>query len=139
MNFRWSHLDRFSDLGLLIARAGIGLLFLCVHGWPKLAGGIGKWESVGRSVSYLGIKFGYPFWGFLAAMSEVVGGFCLIVGFLHRPAALALALTMAVASIWKFYPFGGWDAAAHPLSLLCVCVALFFTGPGKLSLDARMT
>lgn len=137
MNLRWSQLDRFHDFGLLVLRVGIGLMFLCLHGWDKLAGGVDRWSGVGRAVSYLGIKFGYPLWGFLAAMSEVVGGVCLILGFLHRPAALALAVTMFVATIWKYYPFGGWDSAAHPAAMLCVCLALLFTGPGKYSLDAR--
>lgn len=139
MNFRWPQLDRLHDFGLLVLRVGIGLMFFCLHGWEKLAGGSSAWTATGRAVSYLGIKFGYTVWGFLAAMSEVVGGACLILGFLHRPAALALSVTMFVASIWKFYPkfLGGWDAAAHPVAMLVVCLALLFTGPGKYSLDAR--
>lgn len=140
MNLRWSQFDRFHDFGLLLLRVGIGLMFLCLYGWQKLAGGIGTWRTVGKAVSYLGIKFGYPIWGFLAAMSETVGGVCLILGFMHRPAALALSFTMFVATIWKYYPvmLGGWQNAAHPASMLCVCLALLFTGPGKYSLDARL-
>ncbi len=139
MNLRWSQLDRFHDLGLLILRVGIGLMFVCLYGWEKLAGGIDTWAGVGKAVSYLGIKFAYPLWGFLAAMAEFVGGVCLILGFMHRPAALALSITMFVASIWKFFPeiLGGWDAAAYPVAMLIVCLALLLTGPGKYSLDAR--
>lgn len=139
MDLRWNQLDRFHDFGLLVLRVGVGLLFTCVHGWDKLAGGTDTWRSVGRAVSYLGIDFGYVAWGFLASMSEVVGGACLILGFMHRPAALALSITMGVATIWKFFPemLGGWDAAAHPAAMLAASLALLFTGPGKISLDAR--
>ena len=68
-------------------------------------------------------------------MTETLGGLCLILGFAHRTAALALFLTMTVAAIWKFYPFGGWDAAAHPVAMAVVSLGLSLTGPGKYSLD----
>lgn len=136
LNLRWSALDRCTDAGLLIIRAGVGALFLFHHGWPRLLGGRESWADVGRAMGYLDIKFGYPVWGLLALLAETLGGLCLILGFAHRPAALALALTMAVAAIWEFYPFGGYEAAAHPLALLFVCTGLIFTGPGKLSLEA---
>ena len=135
MNVKWKSLDQFSDFGLLTIRAGIGALFMIVHGFPKLAGGPDTWASVGRAVSYLGIKFGYTGWGFAASVAETLGGLLLIIGFAHRPAALALFVTMTVAAIWKYYPFGGWDAAAHPAALAVVCLGLLFTGPGKYSLD----
>jgi putative oxidoreductase len=137
MNLKWSFFDKWSDFGLLTLRAGIGALFMIVHGFPKLAGGPAKWESVGKAVGYLNIDFGHTAWGFAAAVAETLGGLLLILGWGHRPASLALFITMAVASIWKFYPFGGWDAAAHPLALAVVCLGLLFTGPGKYSLDAK--
>jgi hypothetical protein len=43
-----------------------------------------------------------------------------------------------VASIWKFYPFGGWDSAAHPAAMAAVALGLLLTGPGKHSLDASI-
>jgi len=137
MNLHWRKLDSFSDLGLLVIRAGVGALFMIVHGFPKLTGGPDKWASVGRAVGYLGIHFGYTSWGLAAALAETLGGLLLILGFAHRPAALALLITMLVASIWKFYPFGGWDAAAYPVSMAVVCLGLLFTGPGKYSFDAH--
>ncbi|MFA6961610.1 MAG: DoxX family protein [Opitutaceae bacterium] len=139
MNVKWKSLDSWSDTGLLVMRVGVGALFMIVHGFPKLAGGPDKWHAVGRAVSYLGIDFGYTAWGFAAAVAETLGGLLLILGWAHRPAALALFVTMTVAAIWKYYPsmLGGWDAAAHPAAMAVVCLGLLLTGPGKHSLDAN--
>lgn len=137
MNVKWKALDAWSDAGLLIIRAGVGALFMCVHGFPRLMGGPDKWTAIGRSVSYLGIDFGYAVWGLAACLSMTLGGALLILGLAHRPAALALFITMAVASIWKYYPFAGWGAADHPAAMAVVCLGLLFTGPGKYSLDAK--
>jgi putative oxidoreductase len=132
---RWSYLDRFTDLGLLVLRAGIGAIFLLIHGLPRLVADSRAWARVGRAVGYLGIHFGHAWWGLIAILAMTAGAICLILGFLHRPAALALTLTMAVATIWKFYPFGGWEAAAHPATMGIVCLALVILGPGKYALE----
>lgn len=136
MNLRWKSLDRWSDFGLLVMRVGVGTLFVCVHGWPRLAGGPRKWHAVGGAMSYLGIDFAPALWGFLASLAMTLGGALLVVGYAHRPAALGLFLTMTVAAVWKYYPFGGWDAAAHAAAMAAVALGLVFTGPGKHSLDA---
>jgi putative oxidoreductase len=136
MNLRWSFLDAFHDVGLLVLRVGVGLVFLFIHGLPKLLDPV-SWARTGRSVSYLGIDFGHQVWGFAAILAMTLGAFCLVTGLLHRPAALALAVTMGVASIWKFFPFGGWDAAAYPLTMTVVCVSLLLLGPGRFSLGAK--
>lgn len=134
--FRWAFLDRFQDFGLLVLRLGVGLSFLLLHGVHRLTDP-DSWSSVGRAVSYLGIGFGYQVWGFAAILAMTLGAACLILGFAHRPAALALAVTMAVASIWKYYPFGGWGAAGYPATMMVVCLGLLFTGPGKFSLQGK--
>ena len=131
----WASLDRFQDFGLLVLRVGIGSVFLLVHGFPNLAAGAKTWARVGRSVSYLGIGTGHTWWGLAALLAMTVGALGLIVGYCHRPAALALTITMLVASIWRFYPFGGWDAAAYPLSMAIVCFSLMLLGPGKYALS----
>lgn len=136
MNFRWSFLDRFQDFGLLLLRVAVGAVFLFLHGLPRL-GDPSSWARLGRSVGYLGIQFGHQVWGFAAVLAMTLGAVCLLLGWLHRPAALVLTITMGVASIWKFYPFGGWDAAAYPVSMAGVCLSLVVIGPGRFSLDNR--
>jgi putative oxidoreductase len=134
--FRWAFLDRFQDLGLLVLRVGVGLMFLLLHGLPRLVEPE-SWARVGRAVSYLGIDFGHQLWGFAAVLSLTLGALCLILGFAHRPAALALTVTMAVAAIWRHYPFAGWSASSYAVSMMIVCLGLVFTGPGRLSLQGK--
>ena len=45
MNF--TNRYRFHDLGLLLLRIGLGVVFV-VHGFPKLAGGPAAWAGLGR-------------------------------------------------------------------------------------------
>lgn len=137
MNFRWQFLDRFKDFGHLVLRVGIGAMFIVHHGWPKLMGGPGRWESVGHAVSYVGIHFAYTGWGLVAALIELLGGICLILGFAFRPAALLLTLMLAVAAIHEYYPFGGLKAAGYPIEIGIVTLALFFMGAGRWSMDAK--
>lgn len=135
MNLRWHFLERWQDAGLLILRAGVGAVFLGIHGLPLLSDGAPGWTRVGRAVSCLGFSGGYLWWGMAAMLAMTLGGACLILGFCHRPAALALTLTMGVASIWRYHPFGGFESAAYPLTMTVVCVSLFILGPGKYALD----
>lgn len=129
------------DLGLLILRVGIGVMFI-FHGYPKLLGGPGAWEGLAQK--------GLPFlpegliaiaFGFAAMAAEVLGGALLALGKYHRIACFGLAATMAVAFSTKigdvtglgdFARISGW-----PLELLIVFVALFFTGPGRYTVGSR--
>lgn len=124
------------DLGLLILRVGIGVMFL-LHGYPKLIGGVEGWEGIAQH--------GLPFlpegaisiaFGLAATIAEVGGGLLLILGCYHRIACAALAATMAVAFSTKLGAVTGLGdfakTAGWPLELLVVFVALFFAGPGRL-------
>lgn len=124
------------DLGLLIARLGVGLSMLILHGWGKLTGGPGVWEHLGLQMQNLGIDFLPAMWGFMAMFAEVFGSALLILGLFFRPAALLLASTMIVAALRHLNlpadaDGAGWKGASHALELLAVYVALLFTGPGR--------
>jgi len=133
MNLSW--LGQYRDVGLLLLRAGVGVMMV-LHGWPKLAGGQQAWEKVGGAMAHLGISFWPVLWGFLAAMSETVGGFLLIIGFLTRFAALSLTFTMAVATIMMYrVSQGAFSEWSHPAELGIVCLSLVLIGAGKFSVD----
>ena len=124
------------DLGLLILRIGIGIIFF-FHGLPKLMGGVESWTQLGSTMSIVGINFAPAFWGFMAAFAEVVGGIFIVFGLLHRPMALMLIFTMIVALLMHVTAGDPFGVYSNSLKALVVFVALLVTGPGKYSFDYR--
>jgi putative oxidoreductase len=121
------------DLGILIFRVGIGVMFL-FHGFPKISGGVEKWAALGESMSHLGISFAPAFWGFCAALAECGGGLLLITGMLFRPAISALLFTMGVAAWMKYSTGGSFKDFAWPLEMAIIMLSFLFIGPGKYTL-----
>ena len=89
--------DKHRDVGLLILRIGIGIMFM-MHGWSKLMGGPEKWAKLGGALDVFGIGFAPTFRGFMAVLSEFGGGLLLVLGFLTRPACFFLLMTMIGAT-----------------------------------------
>lgn len=125
--------DRWVDVGLLVLRLGFGLGFIYFHGWAKLTGGPERWAGVGGSMEHVGIGFGHPFFGFLGAFAESVGGLLIAVGFLFRPAVLLVAGTMFVA--WVMHITTGNGTPAHAFKNMWVALGLSLIGPGRYSID----
>jgi putative oxidoreductase len=128
-------LAKYADLGLLIGRIGVGAIFI-VFGWQKLSGGQAAWIHYGHAMASLGVTFMPNIWGLLAALSEFVGGFLLILGFLFRPAATLIALTMLVASISTFreHPHN-FAEYSRSIEMLCIMIVFMFVGPGKYGIE----
>ena len=122
-----------TDLGLLILRLGIGIMFV-LHGTPKITGGIELWTKLGSSMGNLGIDFVPPFWGFMAALSEFGGAILLILGVGFRLASFLMLTTMCVATAHHFGKGDGIQGASHALEAGILFLSLFFTGPGKYTL-----
>ena len=118
-----------TDVGLLVLRLGIGLTMALAHGLGKLP------PSEGFVQATAGMGFPLPaVFAWAAALSEFLGGLLIAVGLLTRPAALALAFTMAVARFVQHGsdPFGDGELA---LVYLVAALALVFTGAGRYALD----
>jgi len=127
--------DKFRDYGLLLLRVGIGLIFVTIHGFPKISGGIEKWTVYGKTFNnILGISFIPGFWGFMAAISEFGGGICLIAGVLFRPACALMLFTMLVAITAQFRGGYGFSGASQALEMGIVLLSLIFTGSGRFTL-----
>lgn len=129
-------LDRsnWTNIGLLLIRLGFGLGFIYFHGWSKLTGGPEAWAQTGSAVEHLGIGFGHTFFGFMAGFAEAAGGALIAIGFLFRPAAILVVMTMFVA--WFGHVSTGRGTPAHAFKNLWVALGLSFIGPGRYSVDA---
>ena len=117
------------DLGLLVMRLWFGLVLAFAHGWGKLTG----FEGFSAYVSRQG------FWlpdlaAAFAVAGELVAGLCIAAGVLFRPSAVAMAITMFAAALVVHWddPFKKMEFA---LAYAIPAFALFFTGPGRLTLS----
>ena len=122
-----------ADLGIFIARAIGGASLAIAHGWSKLYPD-GPPEQLVAGIEQ---RVGLPEPQLLAwavGLVETVGGALLAIGLLTRPAALAVAINMGVAT----FVFHAPDPfAERELALLFFTIALtvFLTGPGRISVD----
>lgn len=128
---------RYVDIGLLILRVGLGIMFL-LHGYPKLAGGPETWQQVGMATQAIGISQLPVFFGFLAGVTEFFGGLFLLLGIFLRPTLGFLIVVMGVAIAQAIVDGGGFVAVSHPLEIGIVFISLIFTGPGKYNLQRRL-
>jgi putative oxidoreductase len=116
-------------LGSIMFVAGAGKVF----GW---FGGMGIDATIQAFQSYMGLS---AFWTYLSSYTELIGGLFLILGFLTRPAALAVTVNMLVASVFiGFKGFFGEKGAAYPFSLMVSALVILLTGPFSISLDALL-
>ncbi len=96
--------DALSPLAMPMIRITAGVLLL-PHGCQKLFGWFGG-KGLPATAEYFassGFEPGY-FWALAVAFTEVVGGLCLALGFLTRPAAAAIAGFMATAVVQAHWP-----------------------------------
>ncbi|MCX5713085.1 MAG: DoxX family protein [Candidatus Omnitrophica bacterium] len=132
-----NRLNKYRDTGLLILRIGLGIMFI-YHGLPKMCAGLPMWTKLGAAVSNVGINFGFPFWGFMSAFAELIGGVCLILGLLFRPFCFFLVINMIVAAAMHLKTGQGMAAAAWPIEDGIVFLSLLLIGPGRFSLDEKL-
>jgi putative oxidoreductase len=129
------------ELGLLLLRSVVGLT-LAAHGAQKLFGWFGGYglDGTGGFMESLGFRPGRRA-AFMAGLVEAGGGLLLAFGLLTPFAAAAIVAVMLVAVVTVhlkggfFATGGGYE---YNLVLAAAAVALAFTGPGVLSLDAAL-
>lgn len=130
-------LGKYRNTGLLVLRIGLGIMMM-LHGFPKLSGGVETWTKVGGSMKLIGVDFVPVLWGFMAALTEGMGGLFLLLGLFFRPVMIFLLLTMAMAAtVHLSDPKQGLMDASHAIELGFVFLGLLFIGPGKYSIDKK--
>lgn len=122
-------MKRNPDLGLLVLRVGLGLIFV-LAGWSKLS----EMEPVVAMFAGLGLP---AFVAWLVALVEFVGGLLLIVGLYVEIVGWLLAIVMLVAILLVKSDLG-FNAARLDIALLAMSLAVAMLGAGSHSLKARM-
>ena len=122
---------------------GVGLLWLRVfmgagiayHGYGKVFGGF--MDRFADGVAALGFPFPV-FFAWAAALSEFVGGICIVAGLQTRLAAAMVFITMSVAVFMQHAhdPFGTKEIA---LAYWTIAGGLTLLGGGPYSLDDKIT
>ena len=128
-----------SPASLFLLRLLVGSVFLS-EGIQKFLFsdtlGVGRFVKIGIPAPDLMAPF--------VGVVEVVGGVLLIVGFLARPAALALMINISVAIVTTKIPMllsdGFWKAAHEARTDWCMflgSLAILIAGAGRWSIDRR--
>lgn len=127
-------LSSYNDIAILIARIFVAVLFLIAA--------YNKFKGLGGSTAYF-TKLGVPAPSLAApivAAFELVAGILLLVGFKTRLVALALAIFVVIAALLAHTNFADGNQLNHFLKNLAIaggCLALFVTGSGAYSIDAK--
>jgi putative oxidoreductase len=117
---------------------------MIAHGAQKVLGSFGGPGFNAFIANNTPFGFMRPAWVWMAAaaLSELVGGILIALGFLTRVGAFLIACVMVTAIAGVHWP-GGFFAAnrgyEYPLSLLAMSLALLIAGGGQASVDRALT
>ena len=130
-------------LAALAIRGVVGPV-MAYHGYQKLdrPGGAGAFADAVSQLEVFGM--GFPrLTGYLVVATELVGGLCILAGFLTRIWSALLALQMLMipfvvkSQLGLIAPQGSGGTGFEIDLLIAACaLALFLMGPGALALDS---
>ncbi len=129
------------DLGLLVLRVVIGLLF-AAHGAQKVFGwwggpGLSGWRGAMEQMHFRPPTL----WAGISSGTELVGGLFLALGFLLPLTTAALIAQSIVIMVVAHLARGFWNSKGgieFSLTLAAAVTALAATGPGRFSIDAAI-
>jgi putative oxidoreductase len=122
------------------------LLLLCrlYWGWLFITSGWWKFQHMEEFVQTLYSHFpaGHTLLAYLAASSELIGGFCLLIGFASRLVAIPLIITMFAAysiahgeALHQLFHHPDLFVAESPFNFLFCSLLVLTFGPGRFSID----
>jgi putative oxidoreductase len=127
--------ETFASASYSFMRFATGAV-LVPHGIQKIMLG-----SAVNLAPYIDKQMGVPYplmWAYLAVIAESVVAICLMIGLFTRLAALIIWIEMTVIIVFFQWQFGYfWTAKGYEYALLwwLLCLAIFFRGGGRYSLD----
>ena len=128
----FSHRPFATDLALLILRVASGGMMAYSHGWGKmqrlLEGDLSFADPIG--IGELPSLV-------LTVVAELVCGVLVALGLFTRAALVPLIITMVVA-VFIVHADDPFSKMEFGLLYLVPYLALFLTGPGKISLDKQL-
>lgn len=121
-------------------RLAIGIIFIA-HGLQKAFGLFGGPGINGFTHFLTSLGFApAALWAYLATSIELVGGVFVLLGIYTRVASAFIGLLIIIATVKVhlakgfFLSNGGFE---YNLLILCACVSLALSGPGKLSITKK--
>lgn len=137
-------LGTYPSYSRLLVRVALGIVFLA-HGGQKVFGwfgGPGLKATIQMFQQHMKVP---PALTVIAALTELLGGLALLIGFLARPAAVGIIVVMLVA-IAKvhgrhgfFLNFSGTPGKGHGFEfnfvLIAMALSVLVGGAGALSID----
>lgn len=135
--FRW--LNSLQPWGACFLRLALGASMI-YHGYGKVIPAHGfhgdplsALQHFSRTVAGMGVP---PWLGYVSALTEFLGGICLMLGLLTRLAAFMVSVNMAVA-ILLVDRHRGYAPSELAIALFVIALMLLFYGPGAAALDRR--
>lgn len=119
-------LFRFTDLGLLLLRLMIGIVFLS-SGWSHVTKSAERSKSIGMSKGFT----------MFLGLGEIAGSLGIVFGVLQQLAAIGLILIMLGAIYKKIFAWhtGFWGEKAsgwhYDLTFVIMCLVVLFTDGGR--------
>ncbi|HXF14730.1 MAG TPA: DoxX family protein [Terriglobales bacterium] len=119
-------LYRFTDLGLLLLRLMIGVVFLS-SGWSHVKAPAERGQSIGMSKVFT----------LFLGLAEIAGSLGIVFGVLQQLAAIGLILIMLGAIQKKIFVWhtGFWGEKAsgwhYDLMFVVMCLVVLFTNGGR--------
>lgn len=121
---------RDHDLGLFLLRLGLAAVFIA-HGWQKL-------QNLQGVVGFFGTLGLHPFFAYLVAWVELLGGVAMLIGAYTYIAGAALAVNMAAAIYLARFPQGFVGGYELEFMLLLAAVTVTLLGPGRHVLSEKL-
>src|SRR6185312_3513392 len=126
-------LTRFADIGLLLLRLIVAMIFT-TSGWNDLKDPVGRSKDIGMSKAFT---------IFLGA-AELAGGIGIVLGVLTQIAAMGLIVIMLGAIAKKIFVWrtGFWGKGAsgwhYDLMMIVMNLVIIFTNGGQLVLEGHL-